>query len=208
MNAYAFNLRNDVLNSLLNNLVQIPTRLLLELMLEITRAYIAPTAWLSSWNFDRSIAGPIIDYTDPAYAGAVTICMFYAAQYGIFQNMVIHILSSLTNYPRKSAAMGGLFLGLLSSGTAISFGVDATAQPYENETAAYFAFTTLCWPILAFIAWKCVKETNYLSEEGVVAPIHVQKELGLEGKEIDTPHQDPVDISGEKGETRTMAQET
>jgi len=79
----------------------------------------------------------------------------YAAQYGIFQNVVLYVLGTLTNEPRKTAAIGGLFVGVLSAGTAISFGVDATAQPYENENAAYFALSTICWPILYFIAWKC-----------------------------------------------------
>lgn len=53
----------------------------------------------------------MIDCTDDAYAGAVVIYMMYAAQYGIFQNMVIYVLGTLTNEPRKTAAMGGLFVG-------------------------------------------------------------------------------------------------
>lgn len=53
----------------------------------------------------------MIDCTDRAYAGAVVIYMMYAAQYGIFQNMVIYVLGTLTNEPRKTAAMGGLFVG-------------------------------------------------------------------------------------------------
>jgi hypothetical protein len=53
----------------------------------------------------------MIDCTDKAYAGAVVIYMMYASQYGIFQNMVIYVLGTLTNEPRKTAAMGGLFVG-------------------------------------------------------------------------------------------------
>ena len=132
MNAYVFNLRTRVLNSLLNNLIQIPTCILLGFILDnerlgtrrrrafigitfdaiwITGTYCAQTAWLASWKFDRSIPGPMIDCTDSAYAGAVVIYIFYAAQYGIFQNMVIYILGTLTNDPRKTAAIGGLFVG-------------------------------------------------------------------------------------------------
>jgi len=132
LNAYAFNLRTRVLNSLLNNLIQIPTSLFLGYILDnenigsrrkrafigitfdtvwIVGTYIAQTVWLASWKFDRSVPGPMIDCTDSAYAGAVVIYMLYAAQYGIFQNMVIYILGTLTNEPRKSAAMGGLCVG-------------------------------------------------------------------------------------------------
>lgn len=55
--------------------------------MNIAGTYIAQTVWLSSWKFDRSIEGPMIDCTDSAYPGAVVIYMFYAAQYGMFQNM-------------------------------------------------------------------------------------------------------------------------
>ena len=101
MNAYVFNLRTRTLNSLLNNLIQIPTcfamgyildnekigsrrkRLLIAIATDavwITGAYIAQTAWLASWKFDRSVPGPAIDCTDPAYAGAIVIYMMYAAR--------------------------------------------------------------------------------------------------------------------------------
>jgi hypothetical protein len=42
----------------------------------------------------------------------------------------------------------------------------------------------ICWPILYFIAWKCTTDTNYLSEDGAIAPVHVRKELGIEGAEV------------------------
>ncbi|EXJ89091.1 hypothetical protein A1O3_02155 [Capronia epimyces CBS 606.96] len=132
INAYAFNLRTRTLNSLLNNLIQIPVTIGMGLVLDreklgtrkvrafigitidavwITGAYIAQTIWLSSWKFDRSVPGPSIDVRDKAYAGAVVIYMLYAAQYGIFQNLVIYVLGGLTNEPRRSAAMSGLFVG-------------------------------------------------------------------------------------------------
>ncbi|KAL1901094.1 hypothetical protein Sste5346_002161 [Sporothrix stenoceras] len=227
MNAYAFNLRTRTLNSLLNNLIQIPVTLGVGLLLDterlgsrqrrafygitfdaiwITGAYIAQTAWLASWKFDRSVSGPSIDCTDKAYAGAVVIYMFYAAQYGVFQNVVLYVLGSLTNEPRKLAAMGGFFVAWLSAGTAVSFGVDATVQPYENENAAYFALTTICWPILYFVAWKCIKPTNYDREDSVIVPIHVRQELHLDGEKtgplegVEVPGSEPAQPVNEKVE--------
>lgn len=64
---------------------------------------------------------------------------------------------------------------VLSAGTAVSFGTDATAQAYENENAAIFALATLCWPILYFVAWKYTTDTNYFREVDVIAPLHVQQ---------------------------------
>jgi hypothetical protein len=74
---------------------------------------------------------------------------------------------------------------LTGSDSLLTLSLDlATAQPYENENAAYFALTMLCWPILYFITWKCTTATNYLSEDGVIAPMHVRKELGIDSDSI------------------------
>lgn len=73
------------------------------------------------------------------------------------------------------------YLLVLSAGTAVSFGVDATSQPYKNENAAYFALSLITWPILYFVVWKYTTPTNYLLEEDVIAPVHVRKELGIAG---------------------------
>lgn len=132
MNAYVFNLRARTLNSLLNSLVQIPTTFFAAWLLDneklgtrkkclimaitfvavwMTGNYIAPTAWLAAWDFDLSVRGPAIDCTDAAYAGAVTIYLLYAAQYGAFQGLVLYALSTFTNEPCKIAAPGGLYVG-------------------------------------------------------------------------------------------------
>lgn len=87
---------------------------------------------------------------------------------------------------------------VLSAGTAISFGVDATAQPYENENAYIFALSLICWPILFFVAYKYTTDTNYLKEENVVVPLHVLREMELEGKKMDIERTRSVSESGAK----------
>lgn len=220
MNAYVYNLRTRTLNSLLNNLIQIPVTVGMGYLLSsektgsrkrraiiaitcnavwITGTYIAQTIWLASWDFDRSIEGPMIDASDKSYAGACVIYMLYAAQYGTFQNVVLWILASLTNDPQKSAAMGGIFVGgkfpglrfkkprrltyfaVLSAGTAVSFGVDATTPSYQVENAYLFALVTLCWPVLYWVAWKFTTNTNYFHEENVVVPTHVREKMQIDG---------------------------
>ena len=197
INAYAYNLRTRSLNNVLTNIVQIPFTLLIGHLLDnptlgsrrqrgmivvvidaifITGTYIAQTIWLASWKFDRNIPGPAIDWTDSSYPGAVIIYLCYGAQYGMFQNTVLWLLGSLTNQPSKTGHMVGLFVSVLSAGTASAFGIDSTKTPYERENGAYFALATISWPILFFIAWKCTTDSNYFREEGVGIPIHVQLE--------------------------------
>ena len=73
---------------------------------------------------------------------------------------------------------------VISAGTAISFGVDATAQPYENENAGLFALATLCWPLLFYVAWNYISETNYFVDEAVIVPMHVREEMNAKGLEL------------------------
>jgi MFS family permease len=132
INAVVFNLRTRTLNGLLNTLIQLPTTALLAWIMDnqrfgsrkkrviiaityntllVTGSYIAQTAWLRAWKFDISLPGPEIDFTDQAYRGAVVIYLFYAAQYGTFQSCVLYVLATFTNDLRKSAAIGGLYVG-------------------------------------------------------------------------------------------------
>lgn len=131
LNAYTFNLRTRSLNSLMVHLIQIPlalgmgwlldnekvgrrrTRAIIGVVIDVvwvTGVYVAQTVWLHSWNFDRDAGGPSIDLTDAAYPGAVVIYLIYGGQYGIFQNVVLWILGSLSNDPQSTALMGGVFV--------------------------------------------------------------------------------------------------
>jgi hypothetical protein len=67
----------------------------------------------------------------------------------------------------------------------VCFGLNATRIPYQNINGALFALTTLCWPILFFIAYKYTTDTNYGKEESVTIPMHVRKELGFDEIDMD-----------------------
>ncbi|KIW25919.1 uncharacterized protein PV07_09053 [Cladophialophora immunda] len=230
MNAYIFNLRTRTLNSLLNGLIQMPMTYFVAWILDnqrfgarrrrlmiatafvgtwFTGTYIAQTAWLAAWDFDLTVPGPDIDIHDKAYAGAIVIYLLYAALYGGFQGVVLYTLSTFTNDPRKTAALGGLYVGVLSAGTSVCFGLNATRIPYQNINGALFALTTLCWPILFFIAYKYATDTNYGKEETVTIPIHVRKELGFDEIDMDKRNADEevVDLAA-KGSEKTAVVET
>jgi MFS family permease len=131
MNGYAFNLRTRTLNTFLNSLIQFPVTLLVGWILDserlgnrrrrlmcgisflavwLTGTYIAQTIWLASWKFNRKIPGPAIDVTSDAYPGAIVIYLLYAAQYGSYVNIVVYTWATITNDPRKLAALGSLFM--------------------------------------------------------------------------------------------------
>jgi hypothetical protein len=129
LNAYAYNLRTRSLNIVLTNIVQIAFAIGVGYVLDheklgsrrrrglwaiafdaiwVTGTYIAQTIWLSSWNFDRKIPGPAIDWTDSAYPGAVIIYLAYGAQNGFFQGTILWLLGTMTNQPERLVHMGGL----------------------------------------------------------------------------------------------------
>jgi hypothetical protein len=104
------------------------------------------------------------------------IYLCYGAQYGMFQNTVLWLLGSLTNQPSRAGHMVGLFVSVLSAGTASAFGIDSTKAPYDRENWACFALAMISWSIIFFVAWKCTTDSNYFREDGVGIPVHVQLE--------------------------------
>lgn len=80
---------------------------------------------------------------------------------------------------------------VLSAGTAVAFGVDATAPNYKAESGGWFGVTTLCWPILYFLAFTQVSDTNYDKEPEVIVPVDHQEKVkmvlagDIEGREVE-----------------------
>jgi hypothetical protein len=88
---------------------------------------------------------------------------------------------------------------VLSAGTAVSFGMDASLVPYMTENIIWFVLETVAWPILAFIVWSFVNDSNYFKEEGVFAPKHILDERYLGPLETTTTSLDaPQDVGVEK----------
>lgn len=68
---------------------------------------------------------------------------------------------------------------MLSAGTAICFGLNASGVNFQNVNGALFALTTLGWPVLYYTVVKHTPDTNYGKEDSVVVPVHLRQELGL-----------------------------
>jgi hypothetical protein len=72
---------------------------------------------------------------------------------------------------------------VLSAGTAVSFGLDASSMPYMKENITWFVLETITWPILAFAVWRFINDSNYFKEEGVFTPQHILNEKQLSSLE-------------------------
>ena len=62
---------------------------------------------------------------------------------------------------------------VLSAGTAVSFGLDASLVSYMSENITWFVLATITWPILAFMVSNFVVDSNYFKEDSVFAPQHI-----------------------------------
>jgi hypothetical protein len=62
---------------------------------------------------------------------------------------------------------------VLSAGTAVSFGLDASLVSYMSENITWFVLATITWPILAFVVSNFVDDSNYFKEDSVFAPQHI-----------------------------------
>jgi uncharacterized membrane protein len=65
------------------------------------------------------------------------------------------------------------FLLVLSAGTAVSFGLDASLVSYMSENITWFVLATITWPILAFVVSNFVDDSNYFKEDSVFAPQYI-----------------------------------
>jgi hypothetical protein len=93
----------------------------------------------------------------------------------------------------------------LSAGTAVSFGLCAAHVPFRNIAGAFFALSTLMWPILYYVVWKYTTNTNYGTETMVIPPVHMQEELNLDGKnELSQQTVEVANVTAKGAATKTL----
>ena len=66
--------------------------------------------------------------------------------------------------------------GVLAGGVAAAFGTEAAGLTQLNVVAYNFTVQAVGLVFMAFVAWRCVTETNYTKEGegGVVPPMDVE----------------------------------
>jgi hypothetical protein len=83
-------------------------------------------------------------------------------------------MGAITNESYRLARYAGFYKGVQSAGSAISFGIDASAVPFMNELGANFGMMAFSIPLMVYVACQTV-ETNYGKEDEVIIPAHVEE---------------------------------
>lgn len=64
---------------------------------------------------------------------------------------------------------------MLAGGIATSFGTEAAGLPQLKVVAYNFSIQAVGLVCMAFVAWKCVTVTNYLTEESDEPAVEVRE---------------------------------
>ncbi|GFF45122.1 uncharacterized membrane protein C6F6.04c [Aspergillus udagawae] len=111
----------------------------------------------------------------------------------IDQMAVMWILGAFSNEPRLLARYGGFFKAMLSAGLCLAFGLEAGSVSYVAQTAVQGGGMSLSFPVLFYLVFRCVSDTNYFAEEGVIPP----QSVGTAPK-FSAAMNDPEDAGTEK----------
>ncbi|GFG17886.1 uncharacterized membrane protein C6F6.04c, partial [Aspergillus udagawae] len=145
------------------------------------------------YNLKRDEPSPQWDWTDPVYGKFAVMILLAGISLAIDQMVVMWILGAFSNEPRLLARYGGFFKAMLSAGLCLAFGLEAGSVSYVAQTAVQGGGMILSFPVLFYLVFRCVSDTNYFAEEGVIAP----QSVGTAPK-FSAARNDPEDAGTEK----------
>ncbi|GIC92870.1 uncharacterized protein Aud_009345 [Aspergillus udagawae] len=122
------------------------------------------------YNLKRDEPSPQWDWTDPVYGKFAVMILLAGISLAIDQMAVMWILGAFSNEPRLLARYGGFFKAMLSAGLCLAFGLEAGSVSYVAQTAVQGGGMILSFPVLFYLVFRCVSDTNYFAEEGVIPP--------------------------------------
>lgn len=184
-NSYTFTLRTRTLNNLLYWLIQIPAGYVhsriadSRRMSRRTRALVLTTfvgvivfagfigaeiVTNQTAYADRSKSGPAMDWSDPGYGGRLVLYLVWGASYGLFFQLRLWFMGSLSNAPAKLARYCGLIPAFQAAGIAIAFGIDATKPAYWKEFTVWLSLFAAAFVCLYVLAFYYIEETNYRTQ--------------------------------------------
>ncbi|KAH0334983.1 membrane transporter, partial [Aureobasidium melanogenum] len=216
ISAYSFNLRTRSLNSVIFWGVQIPSTLAFGWVLDndkfkrrmrgIMALSISCLIVILSWalaiavqvkhDLIRGKPSPEWDWSDNEFVEFFFVIIFTGIAYAIDQMMVMWVISAFSNEPRLLARYGGFFKGMLSAGLCVAFGMEAGGVSYLGQTIFQTCLMAVSFPIMFFLVLKCVTDTNYFCEEGVIPPQHVIDEQKIQMEVVENVETAPAKTIG------------
>ncbi|KAF3484377.1 uncharacterized protein GIQ15_03701 [Arthroderma uncinatum] len=202
INAFYFNLRTRSLNNLAFHSIQVIMPWLMVFVLDNRKiqsrkirgfvgvAFIGAVsvgasaglyAWLDITNIGSLKKPQAKDWTDPEFGGMFALFVLFGAIYSAYQMTIEWVLSALTNDPSRLAQFGGVFKGTLSLGICISFVMAAENVPFVGQLSLQFSLYVIGIIGMVYVLIVYVKETNYFTEENVIAPLSVEEQAKLAG---------------------------
>ncbi|KAI1620089.1 hypothetical protein EDD37DRAFT_613346 [Exophiala viscosa] len=204
INSYYFNLRTRCLNNAIYQIIQIIIPFVLSFFLDTkfvkhrrTRGYLGIafigtitlcscaglTAFIveNGLNKHTSPKARGNDWSDPGFAKAFVIYLFWGMVYSGYQIVVEWVLAALTNDPAVLARYSGLFKGKGSLGIMVSFLLDSRTVPYIWQLTLQFVLYTIGIIGMVVVTKLYIPDTNYFSEESVVVPHQVEEMAKLGG---------------------------
>lgn len=95
--------------------------------------------------------------------------------FAIVSNLLSVAHCLLSNEPHRLARYAGYAKGVLAGGLCVVFGTEAASLAQLKVLGFSLALQFSGLFCLLYVCWKYVETTNYLREDGVVAPLAVEK---------------------------------
>ncbi|EFQ96815.1 hypothetical protein MGYG_08738 [Nannizzia gypsea CBS 118893] len=202
INAFYFNLRTRSINNLAFHSIQVFMPWIMVCILDNrqvknrkTRGFIGVAvigavsvgasaglyAWLDINNIASLKKPQAKDWTDPEFGGMFALFLLFGAIYAAYQMTIEWVVSALTNDPSKLAQFGGVFKGTLSLGICLSFVMAAQNVPFVGQLSLQFSLYVIGVIGMVYVLIVYVKETNYFTEENVIAPLSVEEQARVAG---------------------------
>ncbi|KFY09816.1 hypothetical protein V491_07953 [Pseudogymnoascus sp. VKM F-3775] len=148
---------------------------------------------------DRTKSGPSMDWSDPGYANIMILHLLWGGCFCCWTFMVQWIMGSMSNKPEVLSRYAGLFKGTSALGVCVAFAIDARKPQYWVEMSIHFALYMVAIFIMAYVVWFSITDTDYLREDGVIAPKKVVEDLvGPDGTSLDTEKSYQTEFAEEK----------
>lgn len=129
--------------------------------------------FLATRRLNRRHPSPKVDWTDNAdFLKLLFLFIGLAFSTAMYQFYHIWLCSTFSNDPRKLGRLNGYMSALRLSGLATAYGIDSHKVSFLIEAETYFTISMIGIILALVSAYRYTTDTNYGSEDLVIAPDH------------------------------------